>query len=337
MTSISWVAGDDGSAGKSWNPIRARDRETGKVGWFCTPVHDGCARCYAGGLNVLRGTGHAYAAQLLARHEFFLDEERLREPLTWRRPYRVFVCSMTDVDGPWVKREWRDKIRAVQTLTPRHTYIEFTKRPAAMRAYQTDAGAPARVAKAAADMWARQLGPGQEGTLRVEVARSADAPHDLKADLTAWPLPNVIAGPSCSQQDDFDAFMRELQATPLAQRAVSFEPLLGEIDVSRWLKQGRLPLHWAIIGLESGDQARERDVSLIYHLMGQLQAAGVRVFVKQLGSKPVYRGARLKLRDRRKGENPAEWPADLRVRQFPIGAPPVGKARGVPGQQELPL
>ena len=63
----------------------------------------------------------------------------------------------------------------------------------------------------------------------------------------------------------------------------------------------------------------------------QGKAAGVPVFVKQLGANPfdsekvclllketVLTGNALKLKDR-KGGDPAEWPDDLRVRQFPGG------------------
>jgi protein gp37 len=338
VTTIHWVRGDDGSKGKSWNPIRTRDRATGKtIGWFCVPVHDGCARCYASGLNRRFGTGHAYAAQLLDQVEFFLDEETLLEPLSWRKPLRIFAGSMTDLNGPWMRPEWKDKIRAVQALTPRHTYIELTKRPGALRVYQGDGAAPARIAAAAAAIWTRHLGPGQEGSVTISVSRNERDRHDVLATLNEWPLANVWAGPSISQQPDAEEFMPEILGTVVAKRVVSFEPLLGDINLDPWLRAGRLAIDWAILGLESGDAARERDVALIRNLLAQCIAASVRPFVKQLGSKPFLDGKRLKLRDRRLGADPAEWPADLRVRQFPIGAPPAGRPKADAAQRELPL
>jgi protein gp37 len=30
----------------TWNPIRARRREDGKVGWHCEHVSEGCRDCY---------------------------------------------------------------------------------------------------------------------------------------------------------------------------------------------------------------------------------------------------------------------------------------------------
>jgi hypothetical protein len=48
-------------------------------------------------------------------------------------------------------------------------------------------------------------------------------------------------------------------------------------------------------------------------LRDQLQAAGVALFVKQLGSaRQLWPGVK-----HPKGEDPAEWPADLRVQDFP--------------------
>jgi hypothetical protein len=55
--------------------------------------------------------------------------------------------------------------------------------------------------------------------------------------------------------------------------------------------------------------------------IAQCRAAGVSVFVKQVGAKPVngklsHRFVEVPLRDR-KGGDWSEWPEDLRVREFP--------------------
>lgn len=63
-TAIEWAANDDGTPGATWNPLRARNRETGKVGWFCVHESEGCRNCYAERLNVKRfGNSVAYKAQ----------------------------------------------------------------------------------------------------------------------------------------------------------------------------------------------------------------------------------------------------------------------------------
>jgi hypothetical protein len=107
-------------------------------------------------------------------------------------------------------------------------------------------------------------------------------------------------------------------------------------------------LDWVIVGGESGAHARECNVAWIRSLVAQCRAAGVAVFVKQLGSNVIdrndagflgddrptcwpigtewneiagdtgYQGAPARIRvENRKGGDPAEWPEDLRVREFP--------------------
>ena len=92
-------------------------------------------------------------------------------------------------------------------------------------------------------------------------------------------------------------------------------------------------IDWVIVGGESGPGARPMQVEWARSLVKQCQAAGVACFVKQLGSNPkgddfpvehdpVTGNRILKLRQvitihDKKGGDIAEWPADLRVREFP--------------------
>ncbi|WP_417625322.1 hypothetical protein [Paremcibacter congregatus] len=46
MTKIEWTH-REGTKGETWNPIRARNKETGGIGHFCTKVSAGCQNCYA--------------------------------------------------------------------------------------------------------------------------------------------------------------------------------------------------------------------------------------------------------------------------------------------------
>lgn len=109
-------------------------------------------------------------------------------------------------------------------------------------------------------------------------------------------------------------------------------------------------LHWVIVGGESGPGARACDVAWIRSIVQQCKEAaehGMQCFVKQLGARVTCANdkvsdwldechlslddietegvmmqgdpVRVRLCDR-KGGVPAEWPADLRVRQFPLAA-----------------
>lgn len=305
-STIEWLD-RPGTKPATWNPIRARNRETGKIGWFCVHVHEGCKFCYAEGFNARLGNGARYVAQDEAKVEIFLDEKTLLQPLKWKHPRTIFVCSMTDLYGPWVKDEWLDKIKAVQALTPQHTYIELTKRPERMRDYAT------RMHDEPATETARRL-------VAVWPARA-----NIPGGGIEIPLPNVWGLVSCSTQEDADKFVPILLNTPLAIRGVSAEPLLGPIDFTRicLLPQkpgsiragihvntlaGRycesgvayrgnwdvtrpvfdagwpvLHLDWVIIGGESGRNARSMHPDWARPIVAQCEAAGVACFFKQWG------------------------------------------------------
>lgn len=75
-------------------------------------------------------------------------------------------------------------------------------------------------------------------------------------------------------------------------------------------------IDWIIVGGESGARARPMDLAWARSLVEQGRAAGVPVFVKQLGRRPEDEGRRLLIRDAHGGVI-YEWPDELRVREFP--------------------
>ena len=119
----------------TWNPIRARNLATGKVGWHCEHMSEACRFCYAEGINRRLGTGLDFKPGHRADIEIFLDEQMLLAPLRWKKPRRIFVNSMTDTFAEFVKDEWLDRMFAVMVLCPQHTFQVLTKRPERMRSY----------------------------------------------------------------------------------------------------------------------------------------------------------------------------------------------------------
>ena len=88
----------------TWNPIRARTRSVPlpRAGWHCERVSPGCQNCYAERLNEDRfGTQLPYTRASRDRVTIEVDEAALAKPMHWRKPRRVFVCSMTDLFGGW--------------------------------------------------------------------------------------------------------------------------------------------------------------------------------------------------------------------------------------------
>jgi protein gp37 len=103
-------------------------------------------------------------------------------------------------------------------------------------------------------------------------------------------------------------------------RFVSGEPLLddlGDLDLKG--------IDWMIIGGESGGKVRPFDVTWAAGLIDRCKLQRVKVFVKQLGRKPVCDGRELVVlnaegKPDRKGTTPAYWPKrfkPLAIRQFP--------------------
>lgn len=113
----------------TWNPV------TG-----CTQVSAGCDNCYALTLahRLLRDE---YRARVPARDSadnrsdpfaVRLWPERLREPLRWRTPRRVFVNSMSDLFHVDVPEPFTRAVFEVMLQAPHHVFQVLTKRPARM-------------------------------------------------------------------------------------------------------------------------------------------------------------------------------------------------------------
>lgn len=348
MSKIEWTD-------TTWNPV---------VG--CTPVSPGCLNCYAATMSHrLEAMGQQPYVGLTVKRDgrqvfngtVRTMPDRLIAPLSWRKPRRVFVNSMSDLFHEDVPFEFVDRVFAVMALTPQHTYQILTKRPERMAEY-LHGGSAGR--------------GGRYGYAIFELAKSRSG-NDGEAFgiecATPFPLPNVWLGTSVENQATANERIPHLLKCPAAVRFLSCEPLLGHITLSTGdlltgfprhiTTQGHavgapLGIHWVIVGGESGHNARPIHIEHIRSIVQQCQSAGVPVFVKQLGANcrdrndagfmgdpgdswdvdPIhdvelhpdgiieeYQGApvRVRLRDR-KGGDPSEWPEDLRVREWPKAA-----------------
>jgi protein gp37 len=294
--------------------------------------------------------------------------DRLTDPLHWRKPRRVLVNSMSDLFHEAVPFEFINQVFSVMALAPQHTFQVLTKRPERMAEYlsQLQAAADAHVQSTVKKeftpvdvirfRWAmaRRLGGPASGWQTVGPV----VPHDIP-----WPLPNVWLGASVENQATADARIPHLLRCPAAVRFISAEPLLEEVDVRPYLHRAShrvcpkclfasnladdttcpndgeklrrdIALDWVIVGGESGPGARPCRIAWIRSIVRQCEAAGVPVFVKQLGSKPegdptpppIYNPETGVTRHRvmqvvdirsRKGSDPSEWPKDIDKRQMP--------------------
>lgn len=110
----------------------------------------------------------------------------------------------------------------------------------------------------------------------------------------------------------------------------------GDVRVCRACGgRGWRGVNWTIVGLESGSGARSAEVAWVVDVVEQCRAAGVPVFVKQLGRRPRDGTGPLKLRHK-KGADPKEWPPELLcadgapVRELPSEWTQVYRSGGEP-------
>lgn len=280
-TSISWTGTyqSDGvlKPGYTSNPIRARNRETGRVGHFCERVSPGCAHCWSSQLNETAyrvGTGLSFLPANREKVELYLDERELHE---WSKPrYRgakCFAFDMTDLFGEWVPDEWLDMIFAAMAHAPDVKFQILTKRPERMREYVQSQGTG------------------------LDVEDAFCAYDDGREHNFAWPLPNVWLGVSVENQHWADERIPILLDTPAAVRFISAEPLLGSVHLEPWLpfnvkmdyhaargalKWGHPPkLSWVIVGAESGPKRRPFDNAWARSILQQCREAGVACWLKQ--------------------------------------------------------
>lgn len=287
MTGIQWTE-------KVWNPTTGCDR-----------VSPGCDHCYAMTMaKRLKGMGQVkYQRDGDPRTSgpgfgLTTHPDVLGLPLTWRKPSKVFVNSMSDLFHHEVPDEFITRVFAVMAATPQHTYQVLTKRHGRMKSLLRDEA----FAHAAMDL-----------SLEIKPVPVGALPHG-----DTWPLPNVWLGVSAEDQKRGNLRIPPLIDTPAAVRFASCEPLITPVNLYNvfcTVELSNVGLDWVIVGGESGPGARPCDPEWVRTIVGQCRDAGIAVFVKQLGS--VW--AQANGADP-KGGDPQYWPADLRVREYPTVA-----------------
>lgn len=268
-TTIEW-------SDATWNPV------TG-----CTKVSPGCDNCYAETFaERWRGTpGHHFENGF----DLTLRPERLGQPIRWTRPRRIFVNSMSDLFHDKVDVGFIAEVFAVMAAAHWHTFQLLTKRHGRMRSLLGD--------------------PAFHELVKEESLELAKEGVDVRPNnpWEVWPLRNVWVGVSVEDQKRADLRIPALLDTPAAVRWISAEPLLGPVDLSRWMGAltcgcGGEPggptfgcsagcmeptpggIDWVVVGGESGPRARPMHPQWARDLRDQCTAAGVPFLFKQFGA-----------------------------------------------------
>lgn len=99
----------------TWNPV------TG-----CTKISEGCLNCYAERMaKRLQSMGQA---KYKNGFKVMPQPDCLNEPLSWKKPQVIFVCSMSDLFHKSVSEEYIKQVFEVMNKAKWHTFQVLTKR-----------------------------------------------------------------------------------------------------------------------------------------------------------------------------------------------------------------
>jgi protein gp37 len=307
--------------------------------WGCTKVSEACRFCYAeswserfprvvGSTNPGGGLWGPDAPRSIA------SDKTWNDPIRWNRAAerdgvrrRVFCASMSDVfEDRRDLDDARTRLWGLIRQTPALDWLLLTKRPDRVRTMIPPSwglhGWPANV-------WM--------GTTVEDQVRALER------------VPALLSLPARVRFLSLEPLLEAVDLTYLAWHCSSCRQPIGAVanaknECGRCEGEGEWRgVDWLIIGGESGHGSRPFNFAWARSLVALARAAGAAPFVKQLGAKPVGEWGpnppmldvmdltnggerRLELARRKngvwrlsdkKGGSPAEWPEDLRVREFP--------------------
>jgi protein gp37 len=230
---IEWLDG-----GKTWNPV------TG-----CTPVSPGCENCYAAVMaRRLQAMGQA---KYRDGFKVTLHPDELSKPLHWKKPQKIFVCSMGDLFHRAVPFEFIGKVMDTIKQTPQHTYQILTKRVERMSDFFVRYPLPNNV-------W-----------LGVTVCNQNEVYRKIPALI---PIP---------------AKLRFVSIEPMLE-AISLSGFLHKIMIGGNGKLVKGWVDWVIVGGETGANARPMNPDWARAIRDQCRVAGTPFFFKQMsGRQPI--------------------------------------------------
>lgn len=188
--------------------------------------------------------------------------DRFADPMRWQKPRLVFVNSMSDLFHENIPYDVIDQVFAVMAMTPHHTYQVLTKRTERAAEYFNKIERGYKITQA----WWNNFS-----------IKNRQFPRLDHKDN--WPLRNVWIGTSVENQKAADERIPHLLEIPSTVRFLSCEPLLGPVDIKKYLSE----IDWVIVGGESGHNARPMHPDWARSLRDQSINAGVPFHFKQWG------------------------------------------------------
>lgn len=274
-TGIEWTE-------STWSPV------TG-----CTKVSLGCDNCYAERIaERFRGTkGHAYENGF----DLTLRPERLDQPLKWKKPRMIFVCSMADLFHKDVPDKFIRQVYEAMRAAPQHTYQVLTKRPQRMAKITQMLFNPSQPPL---NIWHGTSVENQDYTWRLDHLENVVS--DIRwvsaepllgpLDLTPWLGANYYPSDGGEQAQGGGGLPSNREESSSYRRP--------RAEPSNLEDHSRRSLAWIVVGGESGPGARYMDPDWARSLRDQCANSQTAFYMKQMSKK-------------------APIPQDLVIRQFP--------------------
>ncbi len=349
-TAIEWTD-------KTWNPV---------VG--CSKVSPGCKNCYAKTLHDQRHKAFHAGKKVPLQYakpfeEVQLMPDRLDTPLTWRDPKKIFVNSVSDLFHADVPDEFLLKVfDTMRTCTwaggqncgkirgNGHTFQVLTKRADRMMEFGS------RLRWDGERLFLGATGGSHFLSVNRDVWMGVSVEDQQRADER---IPSLLGIPGGVKFLSCEPLLGPLKLDLLRNETgnpaqcvcghghgftrcpntggISAECHVNGCGCKSFVRRygSWRGIDWVILGGESGPGARPCRVQWVRDVVAQCKAAGVPVFVKQLGANPQgddfpddgkvdpATGMRtftlrqiIRIHDK-KGGDMSEWPDDLKVREFP--------------------
>jgi protein gp37 len=171
----------------------------------CSKISEGCRNCYAEKMAKRLGAmGQSKYAHVITNGKWngniSFSGKVIYAPMEWKKPRRIFVNSMSDLfhENFDMQNGYLHKIFEVMLHCTQHTFQVLTKRPARMQEFLSTH-----------KPWLKALEEGRAN--------------------------HVWLGTSVENQKAAEARIPLLLSTPAGVRFLSCEPLLGPVDIKRFL------------------------------------------------------------------------------------------------------
>lgn len=235
-TKIEWAT-------KVWNPV------TG-----CTKISPGCDNCYAERMS--KRFAEQWGLPADDPFKVTLHPDRLEEPLRWKKPARIFVCSMGDLFHDDVDYYPIDKVFDTIIKAKQHTFLILTKRPERAKLILTGV---TRRNGILPNLWIGVTAENQE-----QADKRIPVLLQIPAEVRFVSVEPMLGPVDLRPWFPWDSHRKNL---------AGWEP-------NPDYRQG---LHWVICGGESGTEARPVHPDWIRSLRDQCQAAETPFLFKQWG------------------------------------------------------